>query len=124
TASHRTDQIPESRFRSCGILVPERLDRVESAGAMRGIDPEEDPDPDREQERDSDAERSDRHLYSGGQTDDAREREADRHADDAAGPGERHRLDQELSEDVAPARSQSGPQSDLARALLHQDQHH
>src|SRR6185503_7405879 len=100
-----------SRRRAAALFIAERFHRIEPRRLERGIEPEENPDAAREDERDHDRLVRDhalplaaaRHRLPDRQLgDDLRARDADQDAQDAPHQADRHRLDQELLQDVAP----------------------
>src|SRR5512140_838716 len=97
------------------LFGPHRLDGVELRSPRGGVDPEEAPCPARGAEGEYHRPGRDAHrnfLQLAGEHGPARPEE---HAHQPAQPRERHRLDQELGEDAAPARAQGLADADLSR---------
>src|ERR1043165_5391930 len=109
-------------------LVPEGFDRVQPGRSIGRVDAEEQPDRDRDEKREKD--RRDRHhggREAGGgdrrKVRSLRRQRAAGYAQRPAQAAENHRLDEELGEDVAPARADGLADADLARPLGDGDQH-
>src|SRR5438552_3366760 len=112
---------------SCSLLlVSQCLDRMEPRCAHRWIETEDDSDRDRNADRDDHraARDQERHARrSRNLMNDLRDRPAKHDPKNAAEPGKRDRLDEELRKDVAPSRADRLADPDLAGPLVHRDKH-
>src|SRR5438093_5846994 len=108
-----------------GSLVTQRLDGAEARGPVRGIETEEQADANRNAEGHEDrGHRDDRCRQAGdGEGENAGQSEADQDSKGPTQSREKHRLDQELHQDVAPPGADRLADADLAGAFRDGDQH-
>ena len=106
------------------LFVAQRFDRIELRGFARRVKTEEDTDGRAEEKRDHNRSRS-RSASASSRMADKMLGRADPADDsnDAADRTERHRFDQELSEDVAAVRADGHADTDFARPFSHAHEH-
>ena len=102
----RTGRRPFVPAERRGLLVAQGFDRLEAGGAAGGPEAEEEADGGGEADGEERGAGRDGHLPAGGAAEDDRGAGAEGDAEGAPGQAERQRLDQELQQDVALARTE------------------
>src|SRR5215831_16027983 len=110
------------RFMGGLSLVAQRLDRIEAGRAGGRVGAEEHADGGAHDHAEQDRPQAQRRGQRAQRADQERHGGADQDAHDAARERQRRGFDQELGEDVAPARAERLADADLARALGHRHQ--
>src|SRR5262245_11838511 len=103
-------------------LPAQRLDRIQQRGTARGVPAEEHPHRGGEQEAARDRRGRELRRPARERRDRRRQRDAQHDPGQAADPAQQHGLDQELQQDVHPARADRHADPDLARPLGHRHQ--
>ena len=104
-------------------FVPQRIDRRQLRRHPRRIEPEKHADRTGEADRENDGGRVNFSPPAGKMADGERRADTEGDAHEAPDEGERHRFDEELQQDVPPARPHCHAQANLTRALGDRNQH-